>query len=52
MDAADKADILRRWSAFQRVLGRPDRPFVVTSKLSMPIICYDRRSPIFHLAVS
>jgi hypothetical protein len=24
MDAADKADILRRWSAFQRVLGRPE----------------------------
>jgi len=24
MDAADKADILRRWSAFQRILGRPE----------------------------
>jgi hypothetical protein len=24
MDVADKADILRRWSAFQRALGRPE----------------------------
>ena len=35
-----------------RGLWSKPRPFVVTSKLSMPIICYDRRSPMFHLAVS
>jgi hypothetical protein len=25
MDMADKTDILQRWSAFQRALGRPER---------------------------
>ena len=35
-----------------RGLWSEPRPFVVTFKLSMPTICYDRRSPIFHLAVS
>jgi hypothetical protein len=43
---------IKKGSSPVRGLWSKPRPFVVTSKLSMPIICYDRRSPIFHLAVS
>jgi hypothetical protein len=43
---------IKKGSSPVRGLWSEPRPFVVTSKLSMPIICYDRRSPIFHLAVS
>ena len=43
---------IKKGSGPVRGLWSKPRPFVVTSKLSMPIICYDRRSPVFHLAVS